>query len=172
MAFNEPVDLTRALASFSEIYSPRIVATMNDYDVILMFEPTGTSTPTRVPTSTFRSIASPMAMTSRAWISIASPQSLLSASTGGVSEPSISTPPNCLIGQVTPYSFAPTTRDTSATPTMDTNTPFSPPIRPRRWSRPKSPASGSTPSTSTTLTISNVRSTPFFSAPESPSSST
>jgi mannose-6-phosphate isomerase-like protein (cupin superfamily) len=29
----EPVNLTTALASFSEIYSPRIVATMNDYDV-------------------------------------------------------------------------------------------------------------------------------------------
>jgi hypothetical protein len=28
-----PVNLTTALASFSEIYSPRIVATMNDYDV-------------------------------------------------------------------------------------------------------------------------------------------
>ncbi len=33
MASNEPVNLTRVLDSFSEIYSPRIVATMNDYDV-------------------------------------------------------------------------------------------------------------------------------------------
>lgn len=30
---NEPVNLTDALASFDEIYSPRIVARMNDYDV-------------------------------------------------------------------------------------------------------------------------------------------
>jgi mannose-6-phosphate isomerase-like protein (cupin superfamily) len=29
----DPVNLTRALASFDEIYSPRIVARMNDYDV-------------------------------------------------------------------------------------------------------------------------------------------
>lgn len=29
----KPVNLTEALASFHEIYSPRIVATMNDYDV-------------------------------------------------------------------------------------------------------------------------------------------
>ena len=29
----EPVNLTAALASFDEIYSPRIVARMNDYDV-------------------------------------------------------------------------------------------------------------------------------------------
>ncbi|HWB38088.1 MAG TPA: cupin domain-containing protein [Rugosimonospora sp.] len=29
----EPVNLTDALASFSETYSPRIVARMNDYDV-------------------------------------------------------------------------------------------------------------------------------------------
>lgn len=28
-----PVNLTKALASFDEIYSPRIVARMNDYDV-------------------------------------------------------------------------------------------------------------------------------------------
>lgn len=28
-----PVNLTRALASFDEVYSPRIVARMNDYDV-------------------------------------------------------------------------------------------------------------------------------------------
>lgn len=28
-----PVNLTRALASFTEVYSPRIVARMNDYDV-------------------------------------------------------------------------------------------------------------------------------------------
>jgi mannose-6-phosphate isomerase-like protein (cupin superfamily) len=30
---NSPVNLTAALASFDEIYSPRIVARMNDYDV-------------------------------------------------------------------------------------------------------------------------------------------
>ena len=29
----EPVNLTQALASFTEVYSPRIVARMNDYDV-------------------------------------------------------------------------------------------------------------------------------------------
>lgn len=29
----QPVNLTDALASFDEIYSPRIVASMNDYDV-------------------------------------------------------------------------------------------------------------------------------------------
>ena len=29
----QPVNLTRALASFDDIYSPRIVARMNDYDV-------------------------------------------------------------------------------------------------------------------------------------------
>jgi mannose-6-phosphate isomerase-like protein (cupin superfamily) len=29
----EPVNLTRALRSFDEVYSPRIVARMNDYDV-------------------------------------------------------------------------------------------------------------------------------------------
>jgi mannose-6-phosphate isomerase-like protein (cupin superfamily) len=29
----KPVNLTEALASFDEIYSPRIVASMNDYDV-------------------------------------------------------------------------------------------------------------------------------------------
>ncbi len=29
----EPVNLTEALASFDDIYSPRIVARMNDYDV-------------------------------------------------------------------------------------------------------------------------------------------
>jgi mannose-6-phosphate isomerase-like protein (cupin superfamily) len=29
----EPVNLTAALASFDEVYSPRIVARMNDYDV-------------------------------------------------------------------------------------------------------------------------------------------
>ena len=29
----EPVNLDRALASFDDVYSPRIVATMNDYDV-------------------------------------------------------------------------------------------------------------------------------------------
>ena len=33
MTFSEPVNLDRALESFDEIYSPRIVATMNDYDV-------------------------------------------------------------------------------------------------------------------------------------------
>lgn len=33
MAFSEPVNLDRALESFDAIYSPRIVATMNDYDV-------------------------------------------------------------------------------------------------------------------------------------------
>ena len=30
---NEPVNLTAALASFDDIYSPRIVTRMNDYDV-------------------------------------------------------------------------------------------------------------------------------------------
>ncbi len=30
---NEPVNLNAALRSFDEVYSPRIVATMNDYDV-------------------------------------------------------------------------------------------------------------------------------------------
>jgi mannose-6-phosphate isomerase-like protein (cupin superfamily) len=30
---NEPVNVTEALASFTEIYSPRIVARVNDYDV-------------------------------------------------------------------------------------------------------------------------------------------
>ncbi|MGI5340590.1 cupin domain-containing protein [Streptomyces sp. CA-181903] len=29
----EPVNLTKALASFDDVYSPRIVARMNDYDV-------------------------------------------------------------------------------------------------------------------------------------------
>ena len=29
----EPINLTEALASFDEVYSPRIVARMNDYDV-------------------------------------------------------------------------------------------------------------------------------------------
>lgn len=33
MTKHEPVNLRRALESFDEIYSPRIVATMNDYDV-------------------------------------------------------------------------------------------------------------------------------------------
>lgn len=33
METNQPVNLTRALASFTETYSPRIVAKMNDYDV-------------------------------------------------------------------------------------------------------------------------------------------
>lgn len=30
---NDPVNLTTALASFDDVYSPRIVARMNDYDV-------------------------------------------------------------------------------------------------------------------------------------------
>jgi len=30
---SEPINLTSALASFDEVYSPRIVARMNDYDV-------------------------------------------------------------------------------------------------------------------------------------------
>jgi mannose-6-phosphate isomerase-like protein (cupin superfamily) len=33
MAAREPVNLYRALASFADVYSPRILATMNDYDV-------------------------------------------------------------------------------------------------------------------------------------------
>ena len=33
MTLHDPVNLTRALASFDEIYSPRIVAAVNDYDV-------------------------------------------------------------------------------------------------------------------------------------------
>ena len=33
MERNQPVNLATALAGFDEIYSPRIVATMNDYDV-------------------------------------------------------------------------------------------------------------------------------------------
>ena len=33
MSFEQPVNLTDALASFDDVYSPRIVATMNDYDV-------------------------------------------------------------------------------------------------------------------------------------------
>lgn len=33
MSMNEPVNLEVALAGFDEIYSPRIIATMNDYDV-------------------------------------------------------------------------------------------------------------------------------------------
>lgn len=33
MASKESVNLTTALASFDDVYSPRIVATMNDYDV-------------------------------------------------------------------------------------------------------------------------------------------
>jgi mannose-6-phosphate isomerase-like protein (cupin superfamily) len=33
MSIPEPVNLTAALASFDEVYSPRIVARMNDYDV-------------------------------------------------------------------------------------------------------------------------------------------
>jgi mannose-6-phosphate isomerase-like protein (cupin superfamily) len=30
---SQPVNLTAALASFTEIYSPRIIARVNDYDV-------------------------------------------------------------------------------------------------------------------------------------------
>lgn len=33
VGMDQPVNLTEALASFDEIYSPRIVTTMNDYDV-------------------------------------------------------------------------------------------------------------------------------------------
>jgi mannose-6-phosphate isomerase-like protein (cupin superfamily) len=33
MTHAEPVNLTAALASFDQVYSPRIVARMNDYDV-------------------------------------------------------------------------------------------------------------------------------------------
>lgn len=33
MTIDDPVNLQEALGSFDEIYSPRIVATMNDYDV-------------------------------------------------------------------------------------------------------------------------------------------
>jgi mannose-6-phosphate isomerase-like protein (cupin superfamily) len=33
MGMQTPVNLSEALASFDEIYSPRIVTTMNDYDV-------------------------------------------------------------------------------------------------------------------------------------------
>ena len=33
MNVSDPVNLTEALASFDDVYSPRIVATMNDYDV-------------------------------------------------------------------------------------------------------------------------------------------
>ena len=33
MTTSEPINLTSALASFDEVYSPRIVARMNDYDV-------------------------------------------------------------------------------------------------------------------------------------------
>jgi mannose-6-phosphate isomerase-like protein (cupin superfamily) len=33
MSIPSPVNLTAALASFDEVYSPRIVARMNDYDV-------------------------------------------------------------------------------------------------------------------------------------------
>lgn len=33
MTSTEPVNLTEALRSFDDVYSPRIVATMNDYDV-------------------------------------------------------------------------------------------------------------------------------------------
>ncbi len=33
MTISDPVNLGDALASFDEVYSPRIVATMNDYDV-------------------------------------------------------------------------------------------------------------------------------------------
>ena len=33
MTVKEPVNLDRALASFSDVYSPRIVSRVNDYDV-------------------------------------------------------------------------------------------------------------------------------------------
>jgi len=33
MTVNEPVNLDRALASFNDVYSPRIVSRVNDYDV-------------------------------------------------------------------------------------------------------------------------------------------
>ncbi len=33
MSSSTPINLATALASFDEVYSPRIVATMNDYDV-------------------------------------------------------------------------------------------------------------------------------------------
>jgi mannose-6-phosphate isomerase-like protein (cupin superfamily) len=33
MPHSEPVNLTKALESFNDVYSPRIVTTMNDYDV-------------------------------------------------------------------------------------------------------------------------------------------
>ena len=33
MTFHEPVNLTEALDSFDDVYSPRVIATMNDYDV-------------------------------------------------------------------------------------------------------------------------------------------
>ena len=33
MTIKDPVNLDKALASFDEVYSPRIVARMNDYDV-------------------------------------------------------------------------------------------------------------------------------------------
>ncbi|MEM9467601.1 MAG: cupin domain-containing protein [Actinomycetota bacterium] len=33
MSSERPVNLSEALASFDDVYSPRIVATMNDYDV-------------------------------------------------------------------------------------------------------------------------------------------
>ncbi len=33
MSQDQPVNLERALGSFDEIYSPRILATMNDYDI-------------------------------------------------------------------------------------------------------------------------------------------
>lgn len=33
MAVNDPVNLDRALASFDDVYSPRIVTRVNDYDV-------------------------------------------------------------------------------------------------------------------------------------------
>ncbi|MEM9515388.1 MAG: cupin domain-containing protein [Actinomycetota bacterium] len=33
MTVGDPVNLTEALDSFDDVYSPRIVATMNDYDV-------------------------------------------------------------------------------------------------------------------------------------------
>ncbi len=33
MSQDQPINLERALGSFDEIYSPRILATMNDYDI-------------------------------------------------------------------------------------------------------------------------------------------
>jgi hypothetical protein len=43
---DQPIDLNAALASFDASWSPRIVTSVNDYDVRIarVFEPTGTST--------------------------------------------------------------------------------------------------------------------------------